>query len=212
MSKNYFKPKRIPFVDIREKAEEFRKEQSLSENQIPVPIESIVEFGLQLEITPIKGLKSKGDIDGFLSNDLKSIYLDYDMYWDDRYLPRLHFTLAHEVGHLIIHSDEITKIDFQNEDEWIKFRNEMDEDDLNWFEQQAHEFGGRLLVPLTPLKEALEGQREKVEIFRKMSQNNDEDRLIDAIARMINNDFAVSYEVIRKRIRVERLWNEMFPL
>ena len=211
MKKSTIIPKRYSFSEIRDMAEIFRNNQSLSKNQIPVPIEEIVEYGLNLEIIPIHDMKSKSDIDGFLSNDLKSIYIDYRMYMEERYRLRLHFTLAHEVGHLILHSDEINKINFQNPDEWVNFRNEMDETDLNWFEQQAHEFAGRLLVPVDPLKKILENQRDNVEKYREISQNNDNDKLIEAIARTINHEFEVSPEVILRRIRAEKIWYELFP-
>ncbi len=59
-------------------AEIFRKDQSLSKKQIPVPIEEIVEFGLKLELIPIHDMKSKSDIDGFLSNDPNHFLVEMD--------------------------------------------------------------------------------------------------------------------------------------
>ena len=170
MTKITIIPKKLSFNEIKEIAEKFRKEMGISHKQIPFPIESIIEFKLKLVVIPVAELKSKGDIDGFLSKDLKSIYIDSKMYNDDRYRLRLNFTYAHEVGHLYLHSEEISQINFENAEDWIKFRNEMDETNLNWFEQQANEFAGRLLVPIDPLVEMLNTQRANIEKYRKFSK------------------------------------------
>ena len=103
------KPKRYTWPEIRKLAEDFRTIYVDPPDKIPVPIEEIVEFGLGLEIVPKDRLKSTIDVDGFLSNDLKTIYIDGKIYSDKRYSNRLRFTLAHEVSHYILHEDIIKK-------------------------------------------------------------------------------------------------------
>ena len=85
----------------------------------------------------------------------------------------------------------------------------MSEEDLNWFEQQAYEFAGRLLVPNEHLIKALEKQREKIETFKSLVSNDNDERLIDAISNVICDKFGVSSNVIYKRIRSEKLWDEL---
>lgn len=144
-----------------------------------------------------------------MSNDLKTIYIDGKIYYDDRYLNRLRFTLAHEVAHYILHEDIIKKSQFRTIEDWIRFREEMSEEDLNWFEQEAYEFAGKLLVPKERLITALEEQREKIETYKSQVSNENDERLIDAISKVICDKFRVSSTVIYKRIRNEKIWDEL---
>jgi len=203
------KPKRYTWTEIRKLAEDIRAIYVDPPDKIPVPIEEIVEFGLGLEIVPKDRLKSIIDVDGFLSNDLKTIYIDGQIYSDERYLNRLRFTLAHEVSHYILHEDIIKNSEFRTIEDWIHFREEMSEEDLNWFEQQAYEFAGRLLVPKEHLIKALEEQQEKIEAYKSLVTNDNDERLIDAISKVICDKFGVSSNVIYRRIRSEKLWDEL---
>ena len=203
-----FKPEHMKWNEIREKAEDFRKKYVSPPDMIPVPIEEIVEFELGITPWPIDGLLQKIDIDGFLSNDLKYLFVDSGIYMDKRWENRLRFTFAHEIGHLILHSDIIQKSDFRTETEWIHFRNEMSEDDLYWFEQQAYEFAGRLLVPKNKLVEELKKNRKKINQFRMLIEKNNDELLFQAISRVICDKFGVSDGVIFRRIRNEKIPNE----
>ncbi len=49
----------------------------------------------------------------FFSKDLNNIIIDHDFYMDQRFENRLRFTYAHEVGHLILHKDEIQQCQFR---------------------------------------------------------------------------------------------------
>ena len=203
------KPRIMRWVDIREKAEEFRQQYVHPINLVPVPIEEIIEFDLQLTIWPIEGLLPKIDIDGFLSNDLQTVFVDKTIYMDSRYYRRLRFTFAHEIGHLVLHRREIERCQFRTESDWRCFREDMSEDDLFWFEQQAYEFAGRLLVPKKQLIKEVNKHREKIELFRKLAENETDELLIQAISRIICDKFDVSDGVIFRRIKNERIWCEL---
>lgn len=139
------KPDRIPFNDIRKRADDFRKSQC--DNLCPVPIEDIIEFNLGIEIRPVAEMLKLTDIDALLSNDLKVIFVDKSLVENHRYLFRYRFALAHEVGHIVLHSEKIKSLKFSSTEEWISLRKKFNKDDLMWFENQAMEFGGRLMVP-----------------------------------------------------------------
>ena len=194
--------------DIREQAEQFRRRYVLPPDRIPVPIIDIVELELALEVIPIPDLMRKIDIDGFLSKDLSTIYIDHNIYTDPRQENRLRFTFAHEVGHLILHQEEIARCDCRTEEDWIHFREDMSEEELFWFEQQAYEFAGRLLVPPTVLIGELESLREKINLYRSDSEDADEELLIQSVARLVCDKFRVSDQVIAKRIRHENIWHQ----
>jgi len=175
---------------------------------IPVPIIEIVEISLGIHPIPIRDLMRRIDIDGFITNDLKNICIDYDIYMDSRKENRLHFTYAHEVGHLILHENEIKQTDFRTPEDWIHFREDFLEEDLNWFESQAYEFAGRLLVPIDKLVEEIQKLQKKITEFRALV-GDEEESLIEAISRVICSKFKVSCEVIQKRIQKEKIWKEL---
>jgi len=60
------------------------------------------------------------------------------------------------------------------------------------------------LVPKEVLITELQKITEEINIYR--SQLNDEDELIEGMSRILSNKFQVSYYVIQKRIRKEKIW------
>lgn len=202
------KPRKLRWEEIREKAEEFRRKYVNPPNSIPVPVEEILEFDLGIIPWPKKGLLQEIDIDGFLSNDLKYLFVDADIYNNPRQENRLRFTYAHEIGHLVLHKEKIQSCEFRTAEDWIHFREEMSENDLLWFEQQAYEFAGRLLVPVDQLKLELENKKDKIKLFLDTYGKDDDDLLIQAISRVICSKFGVSEGVIRRRIKSEKIWSE----
>ena len=123
---------------------------------------------------------------------------------DPRRENRLRFTYAHEIGHLILHEKEIRETTFRTPEDWIHFREDFLEDDLNWFESQAYEFAGRLLVPKEKLFEEIQGLHAKIKEFRVLA-GDEEESLIEAVSGVICEKFKVSRDVIQKRIRKEKL-------
>ena len=80
---------------------------------------------------------------------------------------------------------------------------------LNWFEQQAYGFAGRLLVPKNKLIEELKNNQTKISQYRSLSDQNGDDLLIQAISRVICDKFGVSHGVIYRRIQFEKIWKEL---
>jgi flagellar biosynthesis chaperone FliJ len=210
------KPDRLTWNKIRSIVEEFRNDYIEPVDTIPVPIHKIIEFKLGLEIQPIYGLKDKVDTEGFLQSNLTTISVDSKTYLDDRYKFRLNFTLAHEIGHLILHAEQYRNMNFASEKEFIEFQQSVDEDSLEWFEKQANEFAGRLLVPIDKLRELVAEQEAYCNKFTEKLRNGDEDLsdkeiesfVIDALAARIYKKFEVSKEVVKRRIRTENLKSE----
>ncbi len=196
-------PPRLTWEYIRKQAEQFRQKYVNPPDLIPVPIEEVIEIDLRLHIIPTANLKEKIDIDGFLTNDLSSICVDCALYMDKRRSNRLRFTLAHEVGHLILHDKEIKRCRFRTPKEWIHFREDFEEEDLAWFESQANEFAGRLLVPKDKLIKEVDRLKGKIANFKKMSPDWPE--LSEAVSRLLSGIFGVSWEVIQRRILKENI-------
>lgn len=200
----HIQPPRLTWPQVREKAEEFRSAYVSPVDLLPVPIIEIVEFQLTLTPIPVFRLLEEIDIDGFLTKDLKSICIDQDIYENPRKENRLRFTFAHEIGHLVLHKEEIKLCRFRTSGDWMRLREDFEEDDLMWFEQQAYEFAGRLLVPRGPLISEIQRLAPKVQDFRKRGGSDDE-QITQAISRSICKMFAVSADVIARRIKSERI-------
>ena len=191
---------------IREEAERFREDHIFSTN-LPVDIEHVAEAALGIHIILIESLQKECDMEGFISKDFKSIYVDEYLYKDDRYYKRVRFTIAHEIGHYVLHRSTIDSQKFEDETDWIKFRMEINDETLGWFETQASEFAGRLLVPIDPLIEEFKSKRQSV-IKKQSSWNSkkiNDDDLFSMVAPLICGKFDVSPEVIERRLRKENV-------
>jgi len=210
--KKRLKPKRIPFEWIRERADKFRSDYVCYPTVIPVPIEEAIEFKLGIEIVPKFNLKTETDAEAFLSSDLKSMYVDSKVYLDERYLKRLRFTYAHEIGHLVLHRDIIQRIEFAGYKDWIDFIMSIEQDDLDWFERQANEFAGRLLVPRESLLNEIKQLTFEINQYIKKVksvENDIEDFLLEGISKKISEKFMVSFDVLKTRTKKEQILQEL---
>jgi hypothetical protein len=199
---------RAPFIhidEIRKTADDFRA-RYWPQDTIPIDIFEILEFDLDLQIRTISNLKEAGDVDALLLGDLKTIVVDQDDFLNERAQNRLRFSLAHEIGHLVLHSDIFTKIEYASVDAWINFFQNIPDDQYTWIEQHAYEFAGRLLVPLDKLKDKLNDAIEMAENAGFDSWDRSGDSTRGFISHAISRFFGVSQQVIEKRLMRENLW------
>lgn len=166
---------------------------------------SIAEFDLELEIRAITRLKEDADIDALLLGDWKTLIVDQQQYMDERYLNRLRFSIAHELGHYVLHKTVYEQIPRASPDEWIFFMQAISDREYSLIEYQAYEFAGRLLVPLERLESEFEATLKEAE-----RSGLDRHRLGDAHlaypCNPISKCFEVSSDVIEKRLNRENLW------
>ena len=201
-------PPHLKWEAVRREADKFRRAFVKPPSRLPVPIIEIAEISLRLEPYPVIGLMEI-DIDGFLTSDLRTICIDSEIYQNPRKETRLRFTYAHEIGHFVLHKEEIRKCRFRNTIDWIHFREDFSEENLNWFEQQAYEFAGRLLVPKEALLVELKALESKIIEYKRMA-GKEAESLRDAISRTICKKFGVSPEVVARRIRSEKISLDTF--
>lgn len=203
-------PPRLTWDKIRNIAIDARNELLTDPNDIPVPIEEIIEFKLGMSIEPKTFLKEEYGIDGQILGDLSTIMIDNKMYSDERYLPRVRFTLAHELGHYYLHKKQIKETKFSSIEEWIKVLQNTSDQDSIWFERQADEFAGSFLVPINTLVKLIEDERNKIELFLKKSKSEElHEKAIYGISINLCRKFYVSYQVIETRINQEKIWDEL---
>src|SRR5680860_961930 len=139
----------LSYEDLRRRAEEFLTAHH-PDRTLPVPIEEIAEFELSLEIGLVPGLKgilAEAEIEGYLYGNLKGIAIDLDIY--EQVYVRARFTLAHELGHLILHPEMYSKYSGEtgNFEERLQFMRAIPEESYWRFEWQAKAFAGLVLVP-----------------------------------------------------------------
>ena len=200
-------PRKFPFTadrlsrgDIRKKAQDFLNEYH-SDNTIPVPIEKIVDLQLGINIVPIPGLQEVYNTDAYFSKDLQDIFVDERIYKNR--VNRFRFSLAHEIGHYLLHYKVYQDNNlFKTIEDWKGLVEVIPEDQYRWLEFQAYEFGGQVLVPLNHLQERYKIQSK---VVKEVQATDDADLIKDFAIELLADDFSVSAETIRRRIDNEKL-------
>jgi len=196
----------LSYEGINESVEEFLEKNSLGDS-FPVPIDKVIEFRYEIDIVPFPNLQRDFDIDGFISGDLSCIYVD-DFVFKKRPF-RYRFTLAHEIGHLILHKDLIRNIRPTSVAEWQDFIIQVDQEAYEWVEWQAYTFAGMVLVPRGPLREdfieQIQSLKKKIALVRlaQLPRDSYEEYVIEAIAKNLIEKYEVSKDVLIKRITSE---------
>jgi len=185
-------------------ADRFR-EQHWPEGTIPVEVEELLwPAGLRLDY--VQSLRQIGDVDALLSGDLTLIHVDTEQYMDERMKNRICFSIAHELGHFVLHADIYKNIHYTNVEEWLEFMERVPEDQYSFIEQHAHEFAGRLLVPLDFLRPRFAEAAQAAQKAGFTAWDTSGDVAREYIAKNIARDFGVSSQVLEKRILREGLW------
>lgn len=198
----------LPNKKIIEIVEGYLKEHKLFET-IPVPVEEHLDLKLGINIIPIPGLQTTFEVEGFTSSDLTSIYVDDNIAAHSQ--TRYRFTLAHELGHIVMHADLLRNHSFSNIIQWKEFQSELDERDRSKIEYQGYTFGGLLLVPQHHLRRVFSAAIPEVEemVNKAKSAKCERDAYIgyaiDNLARILAPKFEVSIDVMNKRIRFDSL-------
>jgi hypothetical protein len=178
--------------------------------EIPIPIEKIVEFGYDITIVPIPGLKQVHEIDAFIGKNLDTIHLDRSVF-ESRSPYRYRFSLAHELGHVELHREVYDQIHFDSTEEWQALLRQFPEYQRSALEFQAYDFAGLFLVPIEPLRQ---GMRHAIDIFERASEARG--RKLDLktqahiakpyVCTWLSKRFQVSDGVIDRRLAREGLW------
>lgn len=145
---------RLSYLQIGTIADEFLTKNNPADI-LPVPIEEIAESQLGLTIVPVSRLKSDYDVDASLDSKLTTVFIDYDLYSDRRYENRSRFTLAHEIGHLVLHSSIFSSFTINSPEDLLLISKLISEEDYKWLELQAFMFAGHVLVPSKALLSAI---------------------------------------------------------
>jgi len=151
-------------------------------------------------------LLSELDVDAYLKTDLSGIVVDHECYMNDKFLNRLRFSMAHELGHYFLHREIYSVLSLSSLEDWKEFIQNVPETEYEAFEYQANEFAGRFLVPHEKLKSAI---MDSIEMIRRSGIEHmlsDSDMVLSRISPFLRRIFGVSEQVIEIRVRREKLW------
>ena len=189
----------LSYDQLRRHAEAFLAKYHPAQ-QLPVPIEQIIEFQLRIDIVPLPGLEAAFEIVGFTASTLDEISIDQHVY--EHQPGRYRFTLAHEVGHVILHADLFKEHRFRGVDEWKRFVRAFPDLELSRLEWQAHSFAGLVLVPSEALHRELKSAAGQV---KAKSVTKELDFAKALIVDMVATRFQVSGDVIDRRLNFDQI-------
>lgn len=194
---------------IWERVEAFREKYLRGDlAHLPVDVFTLAEIDLKLDIIPFDDLFEKYDADAALRHDYSGIYVDAEAYiiwekgprWKQR---RLRFSVAHELGHFVLHREIAAKVTFKNVGEFAAWTKGYHGQQYT-LEQAANEFAGRLLVP--PDRLAAEFEKFKANIAKLVPPLTNIGHLRRSFANAMESVFEVNDQVIETRLEREGIW------
>ena len=150
-----------------------------------------------INIVPVLGLQREFEVEGFTSGDLKNIYVDEYTYTDR--ITRYRFTLAHEMGHIVLHRHSQRAHKFSSIHGWKEFINSLTEEEHSWLEYQGYAFAGLVLVPKQSLIKYTNEWTKKIK-DKGISMEKNWDFAWELITEHVAKVFLVSPDVIEKRL------------
>lgn len=135
----------IPFLtaeQITRQATHFLNSHDRHE-ELPVDVDSICDE-LGIGVIPMPLEKNFG-VDAYISSDFKHIVVDEWCYTNN--IPRARFSLAHEIGHYVLHKEFYERHKIDSIEAYMRFQNSIDASSQKKMEIQANMFAGALLVP-----------------------------------------------------------------
>lgn len=118
---------------------------------IPIPIEDIIDVGFRIDLVPTPNLETRFSAVAFITHDLREIRVDDFVFRKQAY--RLRFSLAHELGHLLLHEKVYEQMVFTTPDQWKQSMTDLGRANYDRLEYQADKFAGLLLVPPQPFRQ-----------------------------------------------------------
>jgi Zn-dependent peptidase ImmA (M78 family) len=155
-----------------------------------VDVFSLTELRLGLNVIPFDDLFAKYDSDAAITQDFTGIYVDTEAYvfWEKGPVwkqNRLRFSVAHELGHYILHREVARRARFESFDDFAHWTRSHGGQKYN-LEQAANEFAVQFDAKL-PHWRSYEGVRS-------------------AFADSVAPKFGVNVQVIEVRLDREGIW------
>ncbi|MBI3986561.1 MAG: ImmA/IrrE family metallo-endopeptidase [Lentisphaerae bacterium] len=201
----------VSFLDnetIWRTADDFRLSKDLAGHDLPpIDVFYIADVILRFDVIDIPDLQADLRMDAAIVPGQKTVYVDRDAIqgWErqDRWIEkRLRFSVAHELGHFLLHREYQEDIRFAHFDEFKRWILEHRRN--NRLEDQADEFAGRFLVPPDILREEYDRFQKKMAAADPSWY--DVEGMRSHVAKKIASRFGVNHQVIETRFAREGLW------
>lgn len=183
----------LRYADVVYVADNFLKKYHPSFT-LPIPFEEIVEIRMKIFVMAVPGIKSLLGIDAFISSDFSQITIDENYFI--KFPERTRFSIAHEIGHLVLHKEWYGKYGPKNFEDYLTFHDRIDNQVYKYIEIQAHTFAGLVLVPKNLLLKEL-----RKRLSRIPSHENPE--ILIPVAQDLLEIFQVSGDVMLRRLQKE---------
>lgn len=179
-------------IAIEKSVEIFRK--NFWKDAIPVEIEDIIELKLKIRLVPIPGFLKLTNMDALITSDWKCVYVDNNEYLDDCRYNRLRFSLAHEIGHYVMHKQIYNNFGIKTINDYYKFYRDIPSQQYSYLECQANKFASYLLIPRKVL--ALEMEKELKSKNDPRPKKIDRQILNSYLAKPLSKIFKVSEKAL----------------
>jgi len=193
-------PSGLTLADVTRKANEFLQKYNPS-GSLPIPIEEIVELQMNIALVVVPGIKELLGIDAFISSDFSQITIDEYAY--KNYAERTKFSIAHEIGHSILHAEWYQKHGPKDLDDYLTFHDRINQESYKYLEIQANTFAGLILVPTTPLTTLLKTK------LGRTPMNEDLSTILPIFQEMLDI-FKISGEMLLYRVQKEKLVKSIY--
>lgn len=193
---------------IRRVADDFVSHVDLDGvNMPPIDVLYVVDVVMRFDLVDLEDLFADLRMDAAIVPSSKTILVDRDallgwekgIRWREQ---RLRFSVAHELGHYLLHSDYMAGVDFESVDAFKRWVRQHQSDQTA--EYQADEFAGRFLVPRPILIEEYDGYATRAEDADPAWHEIEGMR--EHVARRIAPRFGVNHQVIETRFDREGIW------
>ena len=180
--------------------EDFYK-KSLAEISLPIDVDAIVEsLGYALEYGSLADRGHPGAL-GLIHFDKKQIWIDATLSDDLNSSGRYHFTVAHEVGHHMLHKPQL---DAQRAQMSLFARSDNQilcriKDQEERHEKQADRFAARLLMPSVLVRKEYEALKQECRYAYQSWQFK------EWIVRILKDRFEVSQQAMMIRLHRMRI-------
>ncbi|MDP2860832.1 MAG: ImmA/IrrE family metallo-endopeptidase, partial [bacterium] len=161
---------------------------------LPIPIEEIVEHKMNISLFVIPNIKSLLGIDAFINAAFTQLTVDEACF--TKFPERTRFSIAHEIGHLILHKEWYINYGPKDLTDYLNFPDRIDDQDYKYIEIQAHTFAGLILVPTDKLLEELEKRLGKI-------PSKESPEILSPAVQDLPEVFQVSDMVILRRLQKE---------
>lgn len=201
--------------EIWKRVEEFRRDYPLLQpSQLPLDLITFVDLDLGLNLIPHDGLARRFGADAAVLADFSGFYVDRELFdqidtspeWK---LNRLRFSLAHELGHWVLHQEVFLKAGLTTAEHFLDWLNSHNGRKYE-LERDANEFAGRLLVPREILVENFDAVTRAFDQTMGRHAWIRDDSIRQKACERIAPRFGVHWQAISARFDREGLWPSAF--